>query len=104
MTATEKKTVGKRLLFVGRIWFTLAFFWLPPLTLILSWFRLPDAFYKMLLPSEFVMSAIMAATGGLVWRNASGKVPVVAYVTVYFCAALAIVAVLNVYGWISVTH
>jgi hypothetical protein len=104
MTATEKKTVGKRLLLLGCIWFTLALFWLPPLTLILGAFRLPDGFYKVLLPSEFVMSAIMAATGGLVWRSASGKVAVVAYVIMYSCAALAIVAVLNVYGWISLSH
>ena len=39
------------------------FFWLPPLMLILGWFRLPDSFYALLGRSEFVMSAIMAATG-----------------------------------------
>ncbi|HEX8813966.1 MAG TPA: hypothetical protein VF753_00545, partial [Terriglobales bacterium] len=100
MKATEKKTVGKRLLLLGCMWFTLALFWLPPMTLILGWLRLPDGFYKMLLPSEFVMSAMMAATGGLLWRSASGRVSFVAYVIVYSCATLAIVAVLNVYGWI----
>jgi hypothetical protein len=104
MTVDEKKRVGKRLLLFGCIWFTLALFWLPPLMLILGGFRLPDAFYKLLLPSEFVMSAIMAATGGVVWRSASGKVPVITYAIAYSCAAFAIVAVLNLYGWISWSH
>jgi hypothetical protein len=104
MTVEGKKTVGKRLLLVGCIWFTLAFFWLPPLMLILGAFRLPDAFYKVLLPSEFAISATLAATGGLVWRSASGTVPVVTYVISYSCAAFAIVAVFFLYGWISLSH
>jgi hypothetical protein len=41
------------------------------------------------------MSAITAATGGLVWRSASGRVSAFAYVIAYSCAALAIVAVLG---------
>lgn len=104
MTPARRKTIGKCLLLFGCIWFTLAFFWLPPLMLIFGWLRLPDGFYKVLLPSEFVMSATMAATGGLVWRSASGKVPVVAYVVAYSCVTLAIVVVLGMYGWISWLH
>jgi hypothetical protein len=67
----HRRARGRALLICGCIWFVLTFFWLPPLMLILGWFRLPENFYAVLLPGEFVMSAVMAATGVVLWNSAA---------------------------------
>jgi hypothetical protein len=69
--------------------------------LILGWFRLPASFYALLLRGEFVMSAIMAATGVVLWNSAANRrISVGVSVAAYSLAALAILATFNLYGFI----
>jgi hypothetical protein len=100
VTEQDMRGRGQALLVWGCIWFTLSLFWLPPLMLVFGWFRLPDKFYAVLLPSEFVMSAIMAATGAVLWNSAAKpKVSPRACVAAYSCAAMVVIAVFKLYGW-----
>jgi hypothetical protein len=93
------------LLIGGCIWFILAFLWLPPLMLILAWFRLPEGFYAVLLPSEFVMSAVMAATGVVLWNSAlKQRISVGVSVAAYSVATLAILGTFSLYGWVHLTR
>jgi hypothetical protein len=69
--------------------------------LILGWFRLPDSFYSLLLRGEFVISAIMAATGVVLWNSsANQRISVGVSVAAYTLATLAILATFNLYGFI----
>jgi len=101
----QRRLRGKTLVICGYIWFTLTFFWLPPLMLILGWFRLPMSFYAVLLPAEFVMSAFMAATGAVLWNSAAKqRISAVVSLTAYSVATLAILATFNLYGWVHLTR
>jgi hypothetical protein len=101
----QRRARGKAFLVCGCIWFTLAFFWLPPLVLILGWFRLPESFYAVLLPGEFVISAVMAATGVVLWNSAAKqRISAGVSLTAYSIATLAILATFNLYGWVHLTH
>ena len=101
----QRRSRGKTLVICGCIWFTLTFFWLPPLMLILGWFRLPMSFYAVLLPAEFVMSAFMAATGAVLWNSAAKqRISAVVSLTAYSVATLAILATFNLYGWVHLTR
>jgi hypothetical protein len=72
--------------------------------LILGWFRLPEPFYAVLLRGEFVMSAIMAATGVVLWNSAANqRISVGVSVAAYSIATLAILATFNLYGFIHLT-
>jgi hypothetical protein len=100
-SSQHRKVTGKALFICGIIWFGLTFFWLPPLMLILGWFRLPERFYAVLLPGEFVMSALLAATGAVLWnRERRHKLSAGVALAAYGLAATAIVAVFNLYGWL----
>src|SRR5690348_3450419 len=104
MNQKQRRTKGKYLLVCGCAWFILTFFWFPPLTLILGWFRLPDPFYTVLLRGEFVMSAIMAATGVVLWNSAANqRISVGVSVAAYSLATFAILVTFNLYGFIHVT-
>lgn len=101
MNREQRRTRGKILLIAGCAWFILTFFWLPPLMLLLGWFRLPDSFYVLLLRSEFVMSAFMAATGVVFWNSAAKqRISVSVSIAAYSLALLAILATFNLYGFI----
>jgi hypothetical protein len=100
MTADKKSELGKRLLVVGCVWFTLAFFWLPPLMLLLGWFSLPSIFYKVLVRAEFVSSALMAATGIVMWRGAARRQSALHYIVAYSIALAVVLVVFNLYGFI----
>ena len=104
MSPNQKSSRGKMLLVLGCVWFVLDFLWLPPLTLILGWFRFPQGFYNLLVPAEFVAATIMAAVGALLWRAASRRPSFVDYIIVCSCAVGAIVGVLDLYGWIHVSN
>ena len=81
------------------------FFWLPPLMLILGWFRLPGSFYTLLLRGEFVMSAIMGATGIVLWNSAANRrISVRVSVAAYSLATLAILTTFNLYGFIHLSR
>jgi hypothetical protein len=71
ISENQRRTSGCALLIFGSIWFILTFFWFPPFMLILDWFHLPKNFYAVLLPGEFVMSAILCATGIVLWNSAA---------------------------------
>jgi hypothetical protein len=104
MNQKQRRTRGKILLICGCAWFILTFFWLPTLMLILGWFRLPEPFYAVLLRGEFVMSAIMAATGVVLWNSAANqRISVGVSVAAYSIATLAILATFNLYGFIHLT-
>ena len=105
ISETQRRARGKAFLICGCIWFTLTFFWLPPLMLILGWFRLPESFYAVLLPGEFVMSAVMAATGVVLWSSAAKqRISAGVCLAAYSVATLAILATFNLYGWVHLTH
>jgi hypothetical protein len=104
MTADQKSALGKKLLVAGCAWFVLDFFWLPPLILILGWFSLPGGFYMVLGRAEFVLSALMAATGVVIWRGATRKLPPMYYVVVYSVAVFVILAVFDLYGFFSLSN
>src|ERR1035438_4009288 len=100
----QRRARGKALVTCGCIWFTLTFFWLPPLTLILGWpvilllgwLRLPESLAGVLIASEFVMSAFMAATGAVLWNSAAKqRVSAGVSLTAYSVATLAILATFN---------
>ena len=105
ISENQSRARGKALLICGCIWFTLAFFWLPPLMLLLGWFRLPESFYAVLLPGEFVISAVMAATGVVLWNSAAKqRISAGVSLAAYSIATLAILATFNLYGWVHLTH
>ena len=101
MNQEQRRIRGKILLICGCAWFVLTFFWLAPLMLTLGWFRLPDPFYALLVRAEFVMSAIMAATGVVLWNSAANRrISVGVSVAAYSLAAFAILATFNLHGFI----
>jgi hypothetical protein len=105
ITEKQRRARGKEFLVCGCIWFTLAFFWLPPLMIILGGFRLPESFYAVLLPGEFVVSAVMAATGVVLWKSAAKqRISAGVCLAAYSVATLAILATFNLYGWVPLTH
>ena len=104
MTADNKSALGKKLLLVGCAWFILDFFWLPPMMLLLGWFSLPGIFYKILVRAEFVLSALMAATGILMWRGAARKLSPLHYIVVYSTALAVVLVVFNLYGFIHLSN
>src|SRR6478672_4767820 len=105
MNQEQRRTRGKILLICGCAWFVLTFFWLPPLMLILGWFRLPDSFYALLGRSEFVMSAIMAATGIVLWNSAANRrISFGVSLAAYSLATLAILATFILYGFIHLSR
>jgi hypothetical protein len=105
ISENQRRARGRALLICGCIWFALTFFWLPPLMLILGWLRLPQSFYAVLLPGEFVMSAFMAATGVVLWNSAAKqRISAGVSLAAYSVAALAILATFNLYGWVHLTH
>jgi hypothetical protein len=104
MTADKKSALGKKFLLVGCAWFTLDFFWLPPLMLLLGWLSLPGVFYKILVRAEFVLSALMAATGILMWRGAARKLSPLHYIVVYSTALAVVLVVFNLYGFIHLSN
>ena len=72
--------------------------------LILGLFRLPDSYYALLGRGEFVVSAIMAATGAVLWNSAAKqRISVGVSVAAYSLAILAILATFNLYGFIHPT-
>ncbi len=105
MIPEQQRRRGKALLICGCVWFTLALIWLPPLMLVLGWFRLPESFYRVLLPSEFVMSAFLAATGVVMWKSsAEHRVSIAVTLAAYAVAMLAVLVTFNLYGWIHLAH
>jgi hypothetical protein len=105
VSENQRRARGKAFLVCGCIWFTLAFFWLPPLMLLLGGFRLPRSFYGVLLPGEFVISAVMAATGVVLWNSAAKqRISKGVCLAAYSVATLAILATFNLYGWIHLTR
>ena len=73
--------------------------------LILGGFRLPRNFYAVLLPAEFVMSAVMAATGVVLWNSAAKRrISARVCLAAYSVATLAILAIFNMYGWVHLAH
>ena len=105
MSKAQRRARGKVLLICGFAWFTLTFFWLPPLILILGWFRLPGLFYALLGRSECVVSALLAATGAVLWNSAAKqRISVVASLAAYSLATLAIFATFKLYGWFHLTQ
>jgi len=83
---------------VGCIWYILAFFWLPPVSALFYW--VPQRLGMVILRAEFVMSAILAAIGAIVWRRAVGKPRTRTYVLVVACAGIAVFGVFFLYDWI----
>jgi hypothetical protein len=105
MSQEQRRARGKLLLICGCVWFTLTFFWLPPLMLILGWFRLPGPFYALLGRSEFVISATMAATGVVLWNSAAKQqISVGVSLAAYSLATLVILATFNLYGFIQLSR
>ena len=97
--SSNRSRLGKAAMLGGGAWYLLAFFWLPPLTAIFYW--LPDRVGMVLLRSEFVMSAAVAATGTIIWRQAAGNCPS------QFASSLLAVHLLQCLGvshlWLAVT-
>ncbi len=113
ISENQRRARGKVLVVCGCVWFTLTFFWLPPLTLIfgwpviliLGWFHLPESLLAILLHGEFVMSAVMAATGAVLWNSAAKqRISAGVSLAAYSVATLVILATFNLYGWIHLTH
>jgi hypothetical protein len=105
MSQMQRRARGKVLLIWGFTWFTLTFFWLPPLSLILGWFGLPGLFYALLGRSECVASALLAATGAVLWNSApKQKISIVVSLAAYSLATLAIFTTFNLYGWFQLTR
>ena len=72
--------------------------------LLLGWLSLPGVFYKILVRAEFVLSALMAATGILMWRGAARKLSPLHYIVVYSTALAVVLVVFNLYGFIHLSN
>lgn len=89
---------GKFLMVVGCVWFTLAFFWLPPLTAISFW--LPQTIGTIVLRVEFALSATLAVIGAIMWRRAVGNPGFGTYLFIIACGCVAVLGVYYMYDWI----
>jgi hypothetical protein len=92
-------SIGGWLVAIGCVWFVFDFVW-PPLVVFFSWFNLPEAFSRILLPAEFATSATLVAVGILLRRSAAGKLSLSDYIVVLFGASISVLAVFSLYGWI----
>jgi hypothetical protein len=105
MEAKKKKlNWGNLLIWIGSIWFVFTFFWLPPLMIILGvvdpWLRFPDNVGSVILRAEFAVAAATTAAGILLRLSANRKLSIAHYIVAFGAAAIPVLLVFVLYGWI----
>lgn len=100
MTARQRSIIGKTFVIVGALWFVLDFFWFPPLLVVLFLIHVPEHLLDHVWPAEFILSATLVTAGTLLWRSATKRISIVAFLIVASCLAILVVGTFRIWGWI----
>ena len=97
----DRALLGAVLLVAGCVWFFLDLILLPPGLAVLHLLKLPDGFYQLMFPADFVISATVAGSGLLVRRSSQKSNSRLAYIAVFSCTTTVAIAALTLYGFFS---